>query len=78
MGMSDIEIPYREICIGRLYGKLTWSICHTEWKQRKSKDVMATDFNQTPRRTIRTTWSSKSTYFMASAVRGKDKPNPAL
>ena len=23
MGMSDIEILYMEICIGRLYGKLT-------------------------------------------------------
>ena len=29
MGMREIEIPYREICIGRLhaFGKLTWRIC---------------------------------------------------
>ena len=27
MGMSDIEMPFMEIIIGRLYGKLTLGIC---------------------------------------------------
>ena len=35
MGMSDIEIPYREICLGRLYEKLTRSICPNVFESNK-------------------------------------------
>ena len=40
MDMSDTEIIYMELCIGRLHGKLTWSICPLNpWSNRKSQSM---------------------------------------